>query len=161
LELLLILPCNPCVRLGDYSLCENWRVVLRYVGDLVSSGMLKLAAIDSCKPGLVPWGSEGEFRWCDRSPYWSKSYGRSPELLELLEEAVQRDLVVYRARYKLLIYYVNVKAYHRALLNASTRLGFKPAVDYIDVSPNYNPLSYRSKESLTRLREAALKALKL
>ncbi|MCC5990312.1 MAG: hypothetical protein LM558_02210 [Thermosphaera sp.] len=55
---LLILPYNRCVRLGDYSLCQNWRVVLKHVGFLVESGALDLAAIDSCKPGIVLWGGE-------------------------------------------------------------------------------------------------------
>ncbi len=53
---LLILPCNRCVRLGDYSLCQNWRIVLKHVGALVRAGSLDLAAVDSCKPGIVLWG---------------------------------------------------------------------------------------------------------
>jgi hypothetical protein len=57
---LLVLPCNPCVRLGDYSLCQNWRVVLKHVGLLVQAGVLDLAAVDSCKPGVVLWGEEGD-----------------------------------------------------------------------------------------------------
>jgi hypothetical protein len=57
---LLVLPCNPCVRLGDYSLCPNWRIVLKHVRPLVESGALDLAAVDSCKPGIVLWGEEGD-----------------------------------------------------------------------------------------------------
>jgi hypothetical protein len=40
-------------------LCRNWRVVLRHVGLLVQAGVLDLAAVDSCKPGVVLRGEEG------------------------------------------------------------------------------------------------------
>ncbi len=151
--ILLVLPCNPCVRLGDYSLCQNWRVVLRYVGDLVGSGLVQLAAVDSCKPGIVLWGEERRLVWCDRSPRWDLSYGGDQARLELLTEAVRWDLAELLAQFKPLVYYVNVKAYHLALLGASRRLKLVEGVDYIDLTPGYNPLAYRSSRNLGRLRD--------
>jgi hypothetical protein len=144
------------VRLGDYSLCDNWRVVLRYIGDLVSSGHVTLAAVDSCKPGIVLWGEERRLTWCDRSPRWDKTYGRDSARLELLTETVRWDLVELLARFKPLVYYVNVKAYHQALLGASRRLGLLEGRDYLDLTPGYNPLAYRSSRNLGRLRETIL-----
>jgi hypothetical protein len=137
-------------------LCQNWRIVLRYIGDLVSSGHVTLATVDSCKPGIVLWGEERTLRWCDRSPRWDLSYGRERWRLELLTEAVRRDLAELSTRFKPLVYYVNVKAYHLALLEASKALGLTEGVDYIDLTPGYSPLAYRSSRNLGRLRETIL-----
>jgi hypothetical protein len=57
---LLVLPCSKRVGLGDCGLCQNWRAVLRHVGGLARAGALDLASIDSCKPGIVLWGEEGD-----------------------------------------------------------------------------------------------------
>ena len=136
---LLILPCNPCVRLGDYSLCQNWRVVLKHVGHLVQSSLLDLAAVDSCKPGIVAWGEERRLTWCDRSPRWDTRYGKNPWLLELLTEAVTADLKKLATEYKLLASYVNVKAYKLALKTAAKTA----KIELLDLGPPAtNPLSY-------------------
>jgi hypothetical protein len=136
---LLILPCNSCVRLGDYSLCPNWRVVLKHVGLFVESGALDLAAIDSCKPGIVLWGEERGLTWCDLNPRWDRLYGRDPVRLELLTDSVARDLRELSVRYKMIAFYVNVKAYRLALRKASERTG----VELLDLGPpKPNPLSY-------------------
>jgi hypothetical protein len=138
-EVLLILPCNPCVRLGDYSLCPNWRIVLKHVGALVRAGAIDLAAVDSCKPGIVLWGEEGDLRWCDRNPRWDKLYGGDPVRLELLANNVARDLRELSATYKIIAFYVNVKAYRLALKMASEATG----VELADLGPpRPSPLSY-------------------
>jgi hypothetical protein len=156
-EVLLILPCNPCVRLGDYSLCPNWRAVLKHVRPLVESGALDLAAVDSCKPGIVLWGEEGGLRWCDRNPRWDRLYGRDPVRLELLAEAVARDLRWLALRYRVVAFYVNVKAYRLALKMASEATG----VELADLGPpRPSPLSYNKHArelpvALQRLMEEA------
>jgi len=138
-RMLIILPCNKCVRLGDYSLCPNWRVVLKHVRPLVESGALDLAAVDSCKPGIVLWGEEGGLRWCDRSPRWDRGYGRDPVRLELLAWAVAWDLRWLVLEYEIIAFYVNVKAYRLALQKASEITG----VELLDLGPpKLNPLSY-------------------
>jgi hypothetical protein len=138
-RMLLILPCNKCVRLGDYSLCPNWRVVLKHVRPLVESGALDLAAVDSCKPGIVLWGEEGGLRWCDRSPRWDRGYGRDPVRLELLAWAVAWDLRWLALEYEITAFYVNVKAYRLALQKASEITG----VELLDLGPpKLSPLSY-------------------
>jgi hypothetical protein len=136
---LLVLPCNPCVRLGDYSLCPNWRVVLKHVRPMVESGALDLATVDSCKPGIVLWGEEGDLRWCDRNPRWDRLYARDPVRLELLANNVARDLRELSVRYKTMAFYVNVKAYRLALKMASEATG----VELADLGPpRLSPLSY-------------------
>ena len=138
-RMLLILPCNGCVRLGDYSLCPNWRVVLKHVRPLVESGILDLAAVDSCKPGVVLWGEEGGLRWCDRNPRWNRGYGRDPARLELLAGAVAWDLRWLALEYRVIAFYVNVKAYRLALKMASEATG----VELLDLGPpRLSPLSY-------------------
>jgi hypothetical protein len=138
-KMLLILPCNGCVKLGDYSLCPNWRVVLKHIRPLVESGVLDLAAVDSCKPGIVLWGEEGGLRWCDRSPRWDRSYGGDPVRLELLARAVAWDLRRLALEYRVIAFYVNVKAYRLALQKASEITG----VELLDLGPpKLSPLSY-------------------
>ena len=138
-RMLIILPCNKCVRLGDYSLCPNWRVVLKHVRPLVESGALDLAAVDSCKPGIVLWGDEGGLRWCDLSPRWDRGYGRDPVRLELLAWAVAWDLRWLVLEYEIIAFYVNVKAYRLALQKASEITG----VELLDLGPpKLSPLSY-------------------
>ncbi len=138
-RMLIILPCNKCVRLGDYSLCPNWRVVLKHVRPLVESGALDLAAVDSCKPGIVLWGEEGGLRWCDRSPRWDRGYGRDLVRLELLAWAVAWDLRWLVLEYEIIAFYVNVKAYRLALQKASEITG----VELLDLGPpKLSPLSY-------------------
>jgi len=154
---LLVLPCNSCVRLGDYSLCQNWRVVLKHVRLFVESKILDLAAVDSCKPGVVLWGEEGGLRWCDRNPRWDRLYGGDPVRLELLAEAVARDLRWLAPRYKVIAFYVNVKAYRLALKKASEETG----VELLDLGPpKPSPLSYNKHArelpvALQRLMEGA------
>jgi hypothetical protein len=136
---LLILPCNACVRLGDYSLCPNWKIVLKHVRALVEAGALDLAAVDSCKPGIVLWGEETGLRWCDLNPRWDRLYGRDPVRLDLLAQAVARDLRELSLRYKAIAFYVNVKAYRLALKKATEITG----VELLDLGPpKPNPLSY-------------------
>ncbi len=112
---------------------------MRSVGHLVSAGLLDLAAVDSCKPGIVLWGEEGSLRWCDRNPRWDKIYGRDPLRLELLTLNVAQDLLWLSTRYKLIAIYVNVKAYKLALQNASRAIG----VDIVDLGPpRLSPIHY-------------------
>ena len=153
---LLILPCNPCVRLGDYSLCPNWKVVLKHVGALVRAGILDLASIDSCKPGIVLWGEEYRLTWCDISPRWDRLYGRDPVRLELLADSVARDLRELSLRYKATAYYVNVKAYRMALKKASEMTGAELA----DLGPpKPSPLSYnKHARLLPKMLEQLLQA---
>jgi hypothetical protein len=155
LKTLLILPCNKCVRLGDYSLCPNWRIVLKHVGILVRAGALDLAAIDSCKPGIVLWGEEHRLTWCDLSPRWDRLYGRDPVRLELLVQAIARDLRELSLRYKAMAFYVNVKAYRMALKKASETTG----VGLADLGPpEPNPLSYnKHARELPRMVERLLR----
>jgi hypothetical protein len=155
LKTLLILPCNKCVRLGDYSLCQNWRIVLKHVGALVRAGALDLAAIDSCKPGIVLWGEEHSLRWCDIHPSWDKLYGRDPVRLELLADSVARDLGELSLRYKTIAFYVNVKAYRLALQKASGMVG----MEIQDLGPpKPNPLSYnKHARELPRMVERLLR----
>jgi hypothetical protein len=151
-RLLLILPCNKCVRLGDYSLCQNWRVVLKHVRLFVESKVLDLAAVDSCKPGIVLWGEERDLRWCDIHPSWDKLYVKDPVRLELLTNNVARDLREFSVTYKTIAYYVNVKAYRLALQKASEITGVK-LVDF--GPPKLSPLSYNkhAKELPRRLEQ--------
>jgi hypothetical protein len=138
-KMLLILPCNRCVKLGDYSLCPNWRIVLKHVRPLVESGVLDLAAVDSCKPGVVLWGEERGLRWCDRNPRWNRGYGRDPVKLELLAGAIAWDLRWLALEYRVIAFYVNVKAYRLALKMASEATG----VELLDLGPpRLSPLSY-------------------
>jgi hypothetical protein len=105
----------------------------------VESGVLDLAAVDSCKPGIVLWGEEGGLRWCDRSPRWDRSYGGDPARLELLAQAVAWDLRWLALEYRVIAFYVNVKAYRLALQKASEMTG----VELLDLGPpKLNPLSY-------------------
>ena len=149
-EALLVLPCNRCVRLGDYSLCPNWRIVLRSVGDLVDYGLIDLAAIDSCKPGIVPWGEEKRLRWCDLYPSSDLYYRREPWRLEILYRNVLSDLRWLLARYKRIVYYVNVKAYREVLDRSRRVLGeafLVPAGP-----PRNSPLSFKSRKNRDKLR---------
>jgi hypothetical protein len=153
---LLVLSCNGYVRLGDYMLGRNWRLVYSAVGDLVDAGLLGLAAVDSCKPGLVAWGDEYRLAWCDRSPRWSV-YSREPWRLEALVDALARDLVEEAARRSFIASYVEVKAYRLALREASRRAG----VDLLDLGPPMpTPLSLGSRRNRERLREGLLRALR-
>ena len=127
-RVLLVLPCNPCVRLGDYSLCPNWRIVLRSVGDLYEAGLIGLAAIDSCKPGIVEWGEEHRLRHCDLHPGSELYYKKEPWRLEILTREVVRDARSLAERYEWIAYYVNVKAYRHALDEASRALGSPPLI---------------------------------
>jgi hypothetical protein len=123
----------------------------------VESKILDLAAVDSCKPGVVLWGEEGDLRWCDRNPRWDRLYGGDPVRLELLAEAVARDLRWLAPRYKVIAFYVNVKAYRLALKKASEETG----VELLDLGPpKPSPLSYNKHArelpvALQRLMEDA------
>jgi hypothetical protein len=150
-RILLVLPCNGCVRLGDYMLCDSWGLVWRRVWDLVLSGVLDLAAVDSCKPGLVYWGEERGLSWCDLNPRWSY-YGRRPWRLGALERALEADLLDASTLYEAIAYYVNVKAYRLAIEKASQRL-LRAGYRIIDAGPRPPTLlGFRSRENLARLR---------
>ncbi|MEM1846697.1 MAG: hypothetical protein QXN05_03470 [Acidilobaceae archaeon] len=152
-RVLLLLPCNQCVRLGDYSLCDGWKIVKAYVGDLVSAGLVNLGAVDSCKPGVVLHGDELKYSWCDIAPYWDKVYSKDLERLEVLIEALAKDLKELSLRYTAIATYINVKAYRIAVLEASKRSN----VSITDLSPSLmSPLSFRSKKNLEKLRRALL-----
>jgi len=112
---------------------------LRHVGGLVGAGALDLASIDSCKPGVVLWGEEGDLRWCGRSPRWDRVYGGDPARLELLARAVARDLMWLALEYRVVAFYVNVKAYRLALKKASEMTG----VELVDLGPP-SPTPYRT-----------------
>ncbi|MCE4628261.1 MAG: hypothetical protein F7C34_03830 [Desulfurococcales archaeon] len=148
--MLLILPCNRCVRYGDYSLCPNWRIVLQSIGDLVGAGLVSLAAIDTCKPGIVLWGEEEGLRWCDKYPSSEFYYKREPWMLPILKQAVLRDVRELATLYRSIVYYVNVKAYREALRNAEEALGSPPIFNA--GPPQANPLSYRSRRNRGKLR---------
>ncbi|MEM1927516.1 MAG: hypothetical protein QXS85_02090 [Acidilobaceae archaeon] len=157
-RVLLLLPCNKCVRLGDYALCDSWRRVLASVGDLVSAGLLELAAIDSCKPGVVVYGEELSYSWCDIEPYWGRTYGGDGSRFEILVDAIARDLRELSLEYRAIVAYLNVKAYKLAVLEASRRTG----VTVFDLSPpRMSPLSFRSRRSLERLRASLLELVSL
>ncbi|MEM0366807.1 MAG: hypothetical protein QXO93_02765 [Acidilobaceae archaeon] len=148
-RILLILPCNPCIRLGDYSLCDNWRIVVEYIREYLS--IISLAAVDSCKPGIILHGEEHKYTWCDIKPYWDKLYSRDKHRLNLLLEALIRDLRELILKHTVLIAYINIKAYRETLIEASKRLG----IGIVDVSPEYySPLAYRSKRNLIKLKRA-------
>ena len=85
-----------------------------HIWDLVLSGAVELAAVDSCKPGLVYWGQEASLSWCDLSPRWDY-YRRRPWRLEALERALEADLLEFSTRHRAIVYYVDVKAYRLAL----------------------------------------------
>jgi hypothetical protein len=148
-RILLVLPCNGGVRLGDYRLGSNWRLVYSWLGDYIDSGIVQLAAVDSCKPGLVYSGEEHVYRGCDVTPYWDRLYSRDPYRLQLLVERLAGDLSEAATRYRAIVYYVNVKAYRLALEEASKLAG----VPLVGAGPpSMSPLSFRSRRSLLRLR---------
>ncbi len=153
-RILLLLPCNPGVRLGDYMLGGNWRIVWRWIGDLVGSGIVDLASVDSCKPGIIYRGEEGGYRWCDVRPLWHELYARQPWRLEMLVRGLAEDLRDASLRYRAITAYINVKAYRTGLLEASRRTG----VGVILLGPDrLSPLSYRSSRNLARLRRGLIR----
>ncbi len=148
-RILLLLPCNGGVRYGDYMLGGNWRIVYRYLRDLVDSGVVALASVDSCKPGVVLRGEEHNYIWCDIRPYWDRLYSRQPWRLELLIQAVLNDLKELSIKYTDIIYYINVKSYKIAVREAVSRL----KINAVDAGPPiFSPLSFRAKRNLQRLR---------
>ncbi|MEB3844155.1 MAG: hypothetical protein LRS48_00560 [Desulfurococcales archaeon] len=148
-QLLLVLPCNSCVRMGDYSLCDNWRII---IGDLywhVAGGLVDLAAVDSCKPGIVVWGGESRLRWCDIHPSYTLYYHRERWRLPLLKDMVRRDVRELLSRYKYIVYYVNVKAYREAMDSARSICPER----VVPAGPErLSPLSYRSRRSRAGLK---------
>jgi hypothetical protein len=149
---LLILPCNKCIKRGDYSLCRNWRIVLRYVRPFIEAGTLYLAAVEGCKPGILLWGEERAYTHCDTYPSWDRVYARDPARLERLIAGVARDLKELSTRYDVIAHYVNVKAYKLALQKAGEITGVK-LVDF--GPPKLSPLSYskHAKELPKRLEQ--------
>ena len=132
---------------------RNWKLVYDYIWDLVEAGRVHLAAVDSCKPGLVYWGSEGGFRWCDVNPRWGSLYSRDPWRLEVLARALEGDLKEAWARFGLIASYVEVKAYRLALRMASRASG----VEVLDLGPPMpTPLSVSSRANRARLRRALI-----
>lgn len=156
---LLVLPCNPCVRLGNYMQCQSWRVVWAGLWDLISAGLVSLAAVDSCKPGIVPWGEERGLAWCDVRPYADLYYRREPWRLEALSAAVKRDLAQLLQTHDYVVHYLNVKAYKHAMLAAGEALGVDRIVDAGPRMPTVP--SYRSRASRQKLRETLEKLLSL
>lgn len=120
----------------------------------MGAGLVSLAAIDTCKPGIVLWGDEEELRWCDKYPSSELYYKREPWMLPILKQAVLRDMRELAARYHSIVYYVNVKAYREALKNSETVLGSPPIFDA--GPPQANPLSYRSSRNRDKLRRLLL-----
>ncbi len=146
---LLVLSCNGGVRLGSYMLGRNWRLVYDYVWDLVEAGLLRLAAVDSCKPGLVYWGEESSLSWCDLSPRWDSLYSKNPWRLEALVRALSRDLQAASTAHSFIASYVEVKAYRLALSTASKAAG----VEIVDLGPpRTSPLSLASRRNRSALR---------
>jgi len=151
-QTLLILPCNPCVRLGNYMLCSNWRIIWRDIWDLYLSGKLYLAAIDSCKPGIVLWGEEHRLTHCDIQPSSTLYYKREPWRLDILKQAVLQDTRNLLTAYQHIIYYVNVKAYREALDHTAKKLpNLKSASPPMNTIPSYR--SRRNREKLRQLLE--------
>ncbi len=148
-RILLLLPCNSGVRYGDYMLGGNWRLVYRILRDLVDSGIVTMASVDSCKPGIVLRGEEYYYTWCDVRPYWDKLYSRQLWRLELLINGVIEDLRELALRYTDIVYYINVKSYRMAVEKASSRLG----LEVIDAGPPLpSPLAFRARRNLLKLR---------
>lgn len=148
-RVLLLVPCNSWVRAGDYTLGDNWRTVHRAVGDLVQAGIVDVAAVDSCKPGIVYRGEEYRYTWCDLRPLWHELYKRQPWRLEALTRGLEEDLRAAALRYGAIAGYINVKAYRLALLEAARRTGVQVRI----LGPqSLSPLSFRSRRSLQRLR---------
>ncbi len=134
-------------------LCRNWRLVWRVVWDLYLAGHLYLAAIDSCKPGIVLWGEERRLRWCNVYPSSDLYYRREPWRREILYRRVLEDLRELSRFYGRIVYYVNVKAYREALRRASRRL---PGL-LVEAGPSRDSVpSYNSRVERARLRETLL-----
>ncbi|MEB3860352.1 MAG: hypothetical protein LRS43_03985 [Desulfurococcales archaeon] len=149
-RILLILPCNGGVRFGDYGLGSNWRIVYSWLSDYIGSGLVELAAVDSCKPGLVYRGEEYKYRGCDTIPYWDRLYSKDPHRFHMLVEGLRRDIAEAALKYRAIVSYVNVKAYRLALEEASKLAG----VPLVNAGPSLlSPLSFRSKSSLRKLRQ--------
>ncbi|MCE4608999.1 MAG: hypothetical protein F7C36_01285 [Desulfurococcales archaeon] len=149
-RILLILPCNQCVKYGDYSLCPNWRIILRDIWEYVDYGIIDLAAIDSCKPGIVPWGEERDLTWCDIYPSYLLYYHREPWRRGILFNHVYSDLRDLVSRYRYIVYYVNVKAYREVLDKAREKINTDRI---IFAGPSrLDPLSYRSRRERAKLR---------
>lgn len=129
-RVLLILPCNQCIRLGDFSVCSTWRRVIRSVGDLIAAGVVELAAMEICKPGILIHGEERWYTACNIYPSWER-FKRSPYLLDVLVDGVARDLRWLAARYDAIAYYINVKAFRIAIERASREVG----VEVVDLGP--------------------------
>lgn len=153
----LLLPCSGTLRLRDYSLSRTWRVVLGDNWDLVSSGLVEVYAVDSCKPGLVQWGDEYRFSWCDLKPYWDY-YRVRPWRFDALVEGLRRDLRELAARQpRAIVTYIHVKAYRLALDKALGELPWPPVVR---VDPDRSTvLGFMSRRSRERLRSALLDIL--
>lgn len=134
-------------------LSRNWKLVYDYIWDLVDAGKVYLAAVDSCKPGIVYWGSEGDFRWCDVNPRWDTLYSKDPWRLEVLVRALEKDLKEAWTVFGLIASYVEVKAYRVALSRASKASGVK--VLHLG-PPKPTPLSLSSRVNRARLRRALI-----
>ncbi len=149
-RILLLLPCNGGVRLGDYNLGDNWRIVKRWIWDLTGSGIVDVAAVDSCKPGIVYEGEEHDYIWCDIRPLWHELYARQSWRMKRLIEGVKRDLAEAATRYRAIAAYLNVRAYRMAIEAASKSIGVR--VHFLGPE-RLSPLSFRSHRSLEALRE--------
>ena len=112
------------------------------VAEYVIAGALDLAAIDSCKPGIVLWGEEREYMWCDLHPSYTLYYGRERWRLDILKERVLEDVRELLLFYDRIVYYVNVKAYREALDYVASRYrGY-----LVSGGPSkLSPLSFRSR----------------
>ena len=148
--------CNGGVRLGSYMLGRNWRLVYDYVWDLVEAGLLRLAAVDSCKPGLVYWGEESSLSWCDLSPRWDRFYSRNPWRLEALVKELAKDLLAASITHNFIASYVEVKAYRVALSAASEAAGIE--LVYLG-PPRPSPLSLASRKNRAALRRSLIRLL--
>jgi hypothetical protein len=140
--------------MGDYSLCENWKIIIKTLNDLIMSNILELAAIDSCKPGIVIHGLEKNLRWCDMHPSYLLYYHREPWRRNILYKAVLEDIRSLLPYYKYIVYYVNVKAYREALDSVRKKLATNKLVNA--GPPNLSPLSYRSRKNRMKLRKIIL-----
>ncbi len=130
-------------------MCDNWKIIFKDICFLIRSNIVSLAAIDSCKPGIVLFGEEHRLIWCDVYPSYLLYYRDQPWRLDILKENVVRDLKEYLNYYDYIVYYVNVKAYREALDYAKAVIGSNRLIH--GGPSKLNPLSYRSKRERENL----------
>jgi len=116
-RILLILPCT---KRKPYSSSPTWRFIIDHIGPELDH--IELAAIDCItnpitgKPfGIVPMSEEHMVVGLDETP--------DPEKLGSLVEAVRIRLTSIRSRFRVIVAYINVRAYWHALEEVADEFG--------------------------------------